>query len=482
MRHTTDRLLTLGMALTSDKRSMERRVRGVFARRKSAKGALALSLVLALALGFAAFTTACQPGRGTKEHLQTQALSPIPVEQEQEEQQVDASAVPVNTPDPMEEITADQHRKTEQELYGSFVQAPFVYPVSDKHITREPETLSGGVRILVDADVVIPQAAGYGVRQCDRFGFTLENYQTLIDFLMPHADWLPSADTTAILPDGTLDLSKVNLEEGTTLTAEVIGFPYTRSLYASEHVFSVCRDDAIVYREGFLVGDEEMEQEFGEVIREPISLTQEAAKAKADELLSTLGMQDWALDSAERACMFQDGLAKNVLSRGWDFVYMLSNGGLPVHYYSGASGGGKDKLDYRGADAGWLWVYVDDSGISRVYWINRYKPGPPEYTNVAIIGVEDALRLAKERLTRIYGEAKSDGGFDIEIYSIRLSSMLLAYSDEQVAGSYDLEQRDMAHMVPTWDISCREVFPGGEGEFLTLPFCATDGGSITIRN
>ncbi len=60
--HSTDQLLTLGMALTTDKRAMERRVRGVFARKRSTKGALALSAVLALALGFAAFTTACQPG------------------------------------------------------------------------------------------------------------------------------------------------------------------------------------------------------------------------------------------------------------------------------------------------------------------------------------------------------------------------------------------------------------------------------------
>jgi len=58
---STDQLLTLGMALTTDRRTMERRVRGVFARKKSAKGIVALSLVLVLALGFGAFTTACQP-------------------------------------------------------------------------------------------------------------------------------------------------------------------------------------------------------------------------------------------------------------------------------------------------------------------------------------------------------------------------------------------------------------------------------------
>ena len=63
IRWKTDQLLTLGMALTNDRRTMERRVRGVFARKRSAKGIVALSLMLALALGFGAFTTACQPGQ-----------------------------------------------------------------------------------------------------------------------------------------------------------------------------------------------------------------------------------------------------------------------------------------------------------------------------------------------------------------------------------------------------------------------------------
>lgn len=57
----TDRLLTLGMALTADKRTMERRVRGVFSRKRSARAALALSLALVLALAAGGFTTACQP-------------------------------------------------------------------------------------------------------------------------------------------------------------------------------------------------------------------------------------------------------------------------------------------------------------------------------------------------------------------------------------------------------------------------------------
>ena len=117
-------------------------------------------------------------------------------------------------------------------------------------------------------------------------------------------------------------------------------------MYAADHQFSFFREDAIVYREGFLVGDLEMEQEFGEIIREPISLTMEEAKAKAESLLENSSIQGWALDSAERACMFDANNTDNVLSRGWDFVYMLTNSGLMVHYYGGSTGGINDQLDY----------------------------------------------------------------------------------------------------------------------------------------
>lgn len=74
--HTTDSLLTLGMALTADKRAMERRVRGVFERKTSARAARLLSLALALALTAGGFTTACQPG----ERTQGAVFSPIPTE------------------------------------------------------------------------------------------------------------------------------------------------------------------------------------------------------------------------------------------------------------------------------------------------------------------------------------------------------------------------------------------------------------------
>jgi hypothetical protein len=63
MRRTeTEKYLTLGMALTADKKTMERRVRGVFARKSSARTAKILALTLCAALAVGCFTTACKAG------------------------------------------------------------------------------------------------------------------------------------------------------------------------------------------------------------------------------------------------------------------------------------------------------------------------------------------------------------------------------------------------------------------------------------
>ncbi len=61
-RTSTERYLTLGMALTADKATMERRVRGVFARKNSPRSIKALALLLCVVLGVGCFTTACKTG------------------------------------------------------------------------------------------------------------------------------------------------------------------------------------------------------------------------------------------------------------------------------------------------------------------------------------------------------------------------------------------------------------------------------------
>ena len=473
--HTADQLLILGMALTTDKKAMERRVRGVFARKTSAKGIVALSLVLAMMLGIGAFTTACQPGESA------QTLTPIPVEQDLKES-AEASTAPENTPLPEELAFADMPWKTEQDLIGPLAQVPFVYPISAAHIDEAKTEFGSGLSLTVNAEITIPQAEGYGVRQCGRDEFSIEEYQTLIDYFLPNAKWVPNQTDPGFQTNGAYDLSKADFSNRTTFSVEQNGEMFSVSMGADQHMFFFERAGGIVYREEYLVGDVEMEQQFGDVIREPIALTREAAQSQADQVLTDLNIRDWQLDGAERACMLESGNTDNVLSRGWAFIYVLSNAGLPVHEYRSSGWKPIDQLAYWKVDEGSFMIYVDDQGVSALYWYKRYKPESATYSSVDIIGVDEALTLAKVRIARIYDWGVNSPIREIEIYAIRLSSMLIAYSDEIGDTPYQDDQYDRVYMIPTWDVSCRITRVYGSVEYTTLPFCATDGGAITEQH
>ena len=469
---STDQLLTLGMALTTDRRAMERRVRGVFARKRSAKGVLALSAVLALALGFAAFTTACQAGQEARE------LTPIPVEETAKRLLEDESLT--DTAEEPEDTAAPRQWKSFQYLIGSMVESPFQYPISPKHINEPKIDYGNGVSLVVNADVIIPQAAGYGVRQCNATGFTIDDYRRMIDYFLPNAKWVPNQTESGVQTNGAFDLSDLDLSMRATLSAEQDGTMFKVSMGAEQHMFYFERAGGIVYREGYLIGDEEMERDFGATIREPITLTRDAAQAQADQVLVDLGIRGWQLDKAERACMIEDASASNVMSRGWDFGYVLSNAGLPARGNSGWLGMKYDALDYCASDAGLLWIYVDDRGVTCFYWLNRYAPRESMFTNVEIIGADAAMTLAKARLARIFGEGYT-GVSQIELFELQLSSLLIADPDELDASTYfDDEMHDMALLIPVWNASCRITYVGGDIEYITMPFCATDGGVISM--
>ena len=86
MKHvTTDKLLSLGMALHADKRTMEHRVRSIFARRRSAWFASLAAVVLCGAIGVLGFTTACQP-------VMEETVASDPVQFTEQSTPLDASA------------------------------------------------------------------------------------------------------------------------------------------------------------------------------------------------------------------------------------------------------------------------------------------------------------------------------------------------------------------------------------------------------
>jgi len=99
MKHlTTDKLLSLGMALHADKRTMEHRVRSIFARRHSAWFASIAAVMLCGAIGVLGFTTACQPAEETIEEAsldqaESQVVFSVPARWEETVETQDVSYV-----------------------------------------------------------------------------------------------------------------------------------------------------------------------------------------------------------------------------------------------------------------------------------------------------------------------------------------------------------------------------------------------------
>jgi len=468
---TTDQLLTLGMALTTDRRTMERRVRGVFARKKSAKGIVALSLTLALALGFGAFTTACQPGKAAV------VLTPIPVEKTTE---TDQPAETNNDPQATEEPTsAAELWNPAKALLNSASTLPGAIPVSVSHMTQPPETLPAGIQVLVDADVVVPQTESYSIREYNLTSFSLDAYRKMIDYFIPDAKWVPNQTTPGFQTNGAYTLEDMDSENGTTLTVEQNGEMFSVSLGGKYSYFSFGRAGEGILQEVYLIGDEECEQETGDIIRAPIAITQGAAKAQADEVISDLSIQGWQIESVQRAVAVETYNNGNVISHGWAFVYGLSCDGLTMFVDGGYSFNKNDRLSYWIPDAGALTIYVDERGVTYFNWEKRYTPSSVTYPVASIISTEEALKLAKERIARLYGELAYENT-QIEIFDIRLSTMLIGYSDQLTGQPFPDPYEDIALLIPTWNIAFREIYPEGDTEYYMMPFSATDGGAISM--
>lgn len=416
-------------------------------------------------------TVACQPGRAEI------VLTPIPVEQTaQVEQPTETSN---NTQAAEEPISAAELCNPAKELLNSASALPDAIPVTISHLTQPPETLPAGIRVLVDADVVVPQTETYQIQEWKKSSFTLDDYRSMINYFMPNAKWVPNQTTPGFQTNGTFSLEDIDIENGTTFTAEQNGEMFSVGLGGKYSYFQFGRAGEGILREGYLVGDEEWEQEAGEMIRAPIAITKEAAEAQADRVLSDLNMQGWQIESVQQAVAVGTYNYAKVISHGWCFVYGISNGGLPMHQFSGDSYDKNDMLSYWKADAGNLSIYVDERGITDFHWEMRYAPSNVTYPVVSILSAEEALKLAKERIARIYGELDYENT-QIEIYDIRLSTMLIGYSDQLTGQPFPDPYEDIALLIPTWNIAFRVIFSYGDTEYYIMPFSATDGGAVSM--
>lgn len=414
----------LGLSGVGVAHQAERRVRGVFEGRPSTLPVRAAALLLALLLAFGCFTTACQPLTGTSGH--------------------------VENPD-----------------------NPWISDVPVKileHVKLEPESLQTNLIFAVDADVTQPTAYEPVTVDVARRTIDFAEFQQMIAAVMPEVAWTSTQN-----------------EDGTEMTAtgERNGETYTASCYTYKDgtvSFCIYPENLYMIREGFLVNDIEMEQDYFAVLHQSIQTTAAEAQPKADAVVKALGAEGLMLQSAERACRFDMDVPGNiVLTSGWCFVYVPDCGGLPTYYRTGRSSSmGAFGDGYYGEPIqSVLSIYVDETGVSYIDWRSPFTVTQTNALTEPLLEHGQAVALAKERLIAQYEGKELTTPLNITVTAVQLSSIIV--SSERMSESAAIDYSgETGRLVPVWEIVCVESNPEGSyWRSIVLPFTAIDGIALT---
>jgi len=459
-RLSTEELLTLGMALTADKTAMERRVRGVFARKKSARPAKVLTLALCIALGIGCFTTACQPA----EEAQAQPSS-IPLETEEQAAAAEATDAIVSTQTAEREDVSFLSGLTEaDEISGPF----------STRVERAAVAIDGSKTLTFDADVIVPETDGYGIAKLERHVFSDAEYLAFMDYLEPGADWrTDSLDGEPFAIEAT--------ESGRgfyAVTQETNGCMSIfmaarggRTLYYSKY-------DDVTPQSGFnydLYEDVESADFDGAW---PMEVSD--AQSTAERMIADLGIKNMVLVGAEKAVSYDneaDGMADMTpKTRGWMLYFAHEFNGLNfgnMNCVLTTSNTIYDPLDYQTSMWERMSVYVDETGIARVDWQDALDITETVLSNVAILSPEDIADLLTKRLQSIYGNGQNTAEATFCATAIRLGAA--AISEFPLAEP--VMSANQGLMVPCWEVDV-VITSAGSRHTEVYVFNAVDGGTL----
>ncbi len=405
MRHrSTDQLLTLGMALTTDRRTMERRVRGVFARKRSAKGVLALSALLVLALGFAAFTTACQPeavavvqGRilGKQPEAKLSTWSPlyqmldVPKHFKMDQDGFDGifhysadvdivlpdvSSVPVATAS-IREFTQTDLENVSRVLFGE--EAVYSYPVD-----QTKEYISNRLRAQRAYLEQLKAEQVPNVRYIEQTQEEIAYYEQTL----PEA---PSAAEQTVMPLRMTKKLSPWFEDAKGFFGDITKDGYLFHLFAENDPASI---DAYYGSRNYIyasMGNEGYCPYYGTVKLAPegVSITQEQAEQQAKAIASQLTDE---LQLCYTAAVH--GNEVNDRKEGWACVFMRAINGFPTAFVS------EDVNSDVGSDVPYAQQYetmtiiIDDHGLADFQWVNPMTVTSVQQDQVELLPFQEIVK------------------------------------------------------------------------------------------
>ena len=442
-RHSTDQLLTLGMALTTDKKAMERRVRGVFARKTSAKSVIALSLVLVLTLGIAAFTTACQPEQSLKRQREVtfsvesklHQLLDVPNRFSWEQDGLDelfhykadleislpdVSSVPIARAK-MREFTQTELEAISRVIFGE--DAVYTYP---KNQTKEYiEDYLSRVQASLERLQSEPEPR---IRE-------IAIHQRIVAY---YESVLPSAPSETEQREKPLLLTKTlsNIaNDATGFTGVTVKDGYQFHLIVENDKASV---DGYVGANSYVyasMGNEGYCPYFGTVKEAPegVAITQAQAEQQAKAIAAQLTNELQLCYSAP-----VHGNDVNDRKEGWACVFMRAIDGFPTAFVS-AEINDDIMLDVPYAQAyETMTIIIDDLGLADFKWVNPMTVTNVEYQTTGFLPFREVInRVPYEiRMRYLKNTTEDDVEKDVTITAITFGLMRVGASG---AGSFSYE-------------------------------------------
>ena len=463
----------LGMALSSAEKDAERRVRGVFGAHRSKVPVKILAALLSALLLACCFTTACQP---------TPSQSPV-----------------VN--------------KGGDYLEG-IEETPFEPYAAESHADRTAKR--NGIRMQLDADVIIPETGGYAVYEAERLSFTAAEHMAFIEHFLPNAAlvekpvWTKeyyAAEITKAYQFMALtgrslesyierlkqqmDSAPENAKETPLdLSAMANGAHYTAYAPAGENVYAcfageIGGNDFLYTRDAYcrcydemmLAADAELSEQYGDDFATEPAITEQDAVKLAEQSLTALGIEGMKPLTCSRMCVY--GSVGDIVGRGWAVTFTRDCGGLTVPYDIGGSSGNVNDVPALSAPWGQevLTVGIDSAGICYFTLKGACTVTKKLYANVPLLGYDELLDRIENQL--FYHHAFSADGVKnpcITVKEIRLCAALVNVADRPNTGRF----------IPAFEVAYSYQFTYGDSDDvvkqdLSMYFNAIDGSYIEPR-
>ena len=458
----------LGMGLRG-RRSMEKRIQGIYLRKKTKASARFAALILSLVMGMLCFTTACQPV------------------------QADAYLNPgVITPEKVEPI-----QPIETTNQGEASEEPAIKYESLSHWLEK--TQNGKLTIDIDTDVMTPQVENYPMVLVEPVILPQEEIDRLVNYfaaekklykwtdVLTKADWQIRLDN---VPEENLieevmkyyedkiENAPKNLPKEYTDTKLMYQLDYNGNAgyYLNVGVENRDKEDAQIKVSNFGDGCKSTGFSYmcGSYVKESIyqdprfkiteslkdalesiQISKEEAMAKAEKVISDLQIQDMQLVNAEKALLFSiRNAGGNPKSAGYIFEYVRESGGIPG--FGHALFTAKDPLDDKQPDyippydQETLSILVTAEGIEYFSWIGRVNEVKTISPSVSLLSLAQIQEKLKDK---IYERKKLEltnenlENFTVKVYSAQLC---MFYINDQ-------ENPKRAKMVPAWVFGTKEI-------------------------